>query len=325
MKKLLALLLTLIVATVACISLVGCGNNDENGNTVAIYMPDGAPALAFSKLMHEKDDLGYGATYTVVNADAIGSYVANGSASVALLPVNAASKLCTNGDNYKMVASVTHGNLFVIGKGSATTLEELKGETVAVVNLPNVPGLTFKALLSDAGIAYTDNDAEKNANNVLLKPIDGTAVVASLSQYDYVVAPQPAASTAVGKVTGTSIKMSLQTLWGEGGYPQAVLVVKSSLVKDNAFVTKLLSALSENSTEWIVTNATNAVQAINDNFVEGGTSTLKAPVLTTEVVNGCNISVKIASAEKSAVIDYLTKIRTVNPQAGNIVSDNFFA
>ena len=324
MKKLFALLTTLILSLAICLSLIGC-NAEENPSVKAVYMPDGAPALAFSKLMHEKDDLGYGVKYNVVTADTIGSFVANKSADVALLPVNAASKLCATGENYKMVATVTHGNLFVIGKGSATTLEDLKGQTVAVVNLPNVPGLTFKALLKNAEIAFTENADDKTADNVLLVPIDGTAVVASLSVYDYVVAPQPAASTATGKVENAQILMSLQSLWGENGYPQAVLVVKSSLVKDTAFVNKLLSSLSENSTEWIVANATSAVNAINANFINGGTSTLKAPVLTTEVVNGCNISVKKSADEKTAVIDYLDKVRAVNSMAVGTLSDNFFA
>ncbi|MBO7164839.1 MAG: hypothetical protein J6V60_01960, partial [Muribaculaceae bacterium] len=79
------------------------------------------------------------------------------------------------------------------------------------------------------------------------------------------------------------------------------------------------------NTEWIVANAANAVNAINANFINGGTSTLKAPVLTAEVVNGCNISIKKASDEKNAVIDYLDKVRAVNSMAVGTVSDNFFA
>lgn len=103
-------------------------------------MPDGAPALAFAKLMHEENTLGKeNLTYTVVKADNIGGFVANESAAVALMPITGASKVA-NG-KYKAVSVITHGNIFLIGKGDATTLSALKDKKVGVVQLANVPAL----------------------------------------------------------------------------------------------------------------------------------------------------------------------------------------
>ena len=174
MKKLrifLCLMLALVVGAVSA----ACGSNPVTPNIppdpgttpgnnkpaysytspISVYMPDGAPALGLAKLMNDDNKLGKtDLTYTVVTASAIGDYVRDKSATVAVMPVNAASLLCGKGDAYKMAAVLTHGNLFVIGKGEAAKLEDLKGSVVEVVNINNVPGLTFMSLLKGANIDY---------------------------------------------------------------------------------------------------------------------------------------------------------------------------
>ena len=50
MKKLFSMLLGVVLTIALCFSLAGC-NKDYEGK-IEIYMPDGAPALAFSRLMN---------------------------------------------------------------------------------------------------------------------------------------------------------------------------------------------------------------------------------------------------------------------------------
>jgi ABC-type nitrate/sulfonate/bicarbonate transport system substrate-binding protein len=126
-------------------------------------MPDGAPALALAKLMHEdaEDD---GVTYKVVDTSLISSVVTNAdeakNADMCVLPVTAASKLLGKGDRYKMVGVVTHGNLFLISKdGEALTAENLsnlQGKTVGVLKINEVPGLTLKAILNKYDIPFEE-------------------------------------------------------------------------------------------------------------------------------------------------------------------------
>lgn len=295
-------------------------------SAISVYMPDGAPALGFAKLMHDDNKLGKTElTYTVVDATTIGTYVQKQTATMAVLPVNAASKLCSAGDKYKMAAVLTHGNLFVIGKGDAATLDDLKGKVVAVVNRENVPGLTFKSLLKNASIEYVDGSAGDAAvaDKVTLVGIDGTGVAAAVSTYDYVVAPEPAV-TNVTKKTGAKVNMSLQTLWGEGGYPQAVLVVKNDLLRDETFMTALYSALEE-SAEWVKTHGADAATAVGNHFEEGKQTTLSGPALSEAAVTGCNIRVEKAADAKNKVNDYIAKIREITPGSASVVSDAFFA
>ena len=130
---------------------------------VTVCMPDGAPALALAKLMHE-DTADDGVTYKVVDTSLISSVLTNTdntkNADMCVLPVTAASKLLGKGNRYKMVGVVTHGNLFLISKDgevlTADNLSNLKGKTVGVLKINEVPGLTLKAILNKYDIPFEE-------------------------------------------------------------------------------------------------------------------------------------------------------------------------
>ena len=123
---------------------------------ITIYMPDGAPALALAKLMYE-DVEGDGVTYKVVDSSLIASKVTNKNddaknADFCIMPVTAASKLLGTGEKYTMLGTVTHGNLYLLSntdtKIDQTNLSVLIGKKVGVLQINNVPGLTFKTVLN---------------------------------------------------------------------------------------------------------------------------------------------------------------------------------
>lgn len=134
-------------------------------SSVSVYMPDGAPALALAQMMSEYatiDDVEI--NYNVVVAETIASYVTGDSskADICVLPSNLASKKLGNGSEYKLLGTVTHGNLYVLSSNTTENLtienlSTLNGKTVGVVNLANVPGLTFKSILKKNNISYNEN------------------------------------------------------------------------------------------------------------------------------------------------------------------------
>ena len=335
MKKLKRLSIVLAAMVMATAAMFGCGETPsaDYTNPIAIYMPDGAPALAFAKLMDEENKLGKeNLSYTVVTADAISSYVQDESATVALMPITGASKFAA--DKYKAVSVITHGNIFVIGKGEATELADLKDKIVGVVQLPNVPGLTFKHLLGDAGVDYTESD-QLVSGKVALKNIAATEIIGELSsgKCDYVVAPQPAVANACKSVAGVEVKIDLNNLYSASGFPQAVLMVKNELCTDTDFINKLTDALTD-AASWIkevdengnAKNAVKAVAAINANFAKSGASTLKAPALSPSAIKGSNIyvqSVKEASV-KTLVKDYINNIIAIDSKMAKAITDDFF-
>lgn len=328
MKKFFSFVCAAVLAVATMLAAVGCDGKKYEGK-IQIYMPDGAPALAFSELMADDNQLGREVSYNVVAAEAIGPFVAQGTADAALLPVNAASKLVGSGEKYKLLSVNTHGNLFVIGKEEAADVNALKGKKVGVVNLANVPGLTFQAILKDKGISYVTDANALTAENVLLVGIEGGEIAGRLNaagenKLDFVVAPEPAVSTVTGKVPAIKVRLSLQDLWGGEGYPQAVLVAKTELADDKEFVKNLLDALVS-SAEWVKTHAGDAVTAISSHLAEGVNPSFGAANLTETVIANCNIRVEKAADAKQSVKDYIAKIKEINAQSVGELKDEFFA
>lgn len=121
-------------------------------------MPDGAPALAVAKLIHDGDDLGTNASvsYSVVSANQIAPTLSSGTADLVIAPVNLASKLykASGADHYVLVAVLTHGNFYVMSTENIT-LSDLAGRRIAVPNMGAVPDWTFKMVLDKHDLEFS--------------------------------------------------------------------------------------------------------------------------------------------------------------------------
>lgn len=137
-------------------------NATADSEEISVYAPDGAPALALAKLMDAENQFGQtSVTYNIVPAETIGARVSgeNPAADICILPLNAASKLLGSGQTYKMLGTVTNGNLYILSKDDEQITKDnigslLAGKTVGVIQLANVPGLTLKIILQKYVIPY---------------------------------------------------------------------------------------------------------------------------------------------------------------------------
>ena len=137
-------------------------NDAGRQDTISIYAPDGAPALALAQLMYDDNQFYQtSVTYNIVSSDAISAYVTGESpvADICILPLNAASKLLGSGETYTILGTVTNGNLYILSKDSEEITSEnivglLSGKTIGVIQLANVPGLTLKIILNKYGLEY---------------------------------------------------------------------------------------------------------------------------------------------------------------------------
>ena len=124
----------------------------ETGSQKEVYTfmaPDGAPALAIAKLIYDNDNLGTGKTveYSVISSALVMPNLSNGSADIIVAPVNLASKFYkANGNDYVMVAVLTHGNFYILST-TEISIKDLKGKQVAVPNQGAVSDWTFKMVL----------------------------------------------------------------------------------------------------------------------------------------------------------------------------------
>ena len=334
-KKILSVLITAVTAFVIA-AFSGCGGCAEKSGEdlkLKIVAPDGAPALAIAQLIKENKNFSNRTEYSVVSASDIKNYITGSGekADIALVPVNVASLLIGDGAEYKAVATVTHGNLYLLSLDQTTVNKEnvdiLKGKTVAVVNIANVPGLTFKAVLKNEGIEFTEDENQKTDDNVLLTGISGTDIASTLNQKkaDYVVAPEPAVSTITGKVPAIKKVGALHEIYGN--YPQAIMVVKNSLLEKNKDVVKAVYDAMEENQEWIVSHPAEAAEAVASALPEGVTASFTAENTTENSVKGCNIKITPFSSEQiETVKKYIADIKGfgTTSQVAKDFADAFF-
>lgn len=315
-----------------CMGLSACRPSIPDGE-ISVYMPDGAPALALAKLMYE-DTEEDGVTYRVVKSDLIASKVNNQdetkNADVCVMPVTAAAKLLGTGEKYKMLGTVTHGNLYLLAKDSAEitvdNLSTLVGKKIGVLQINSVPGLTFKAMLQGHGLDYNEvtNDGTMAENKVNLIAISDASAVGTV-EADYFMVAEPAASAQSKK--GYSIVGNVQTLYGgENGFPQAALVAKTSLLAEYedwviSFVEKV-----ENASTWLTqTDGATLVATLNAHMEDTESETsLKAPLLTKTALEGCGIRFTYAAADFEEVNAFLMKLLLVNDKATAMPTENFY-
>ncbi|MBQ7948289.1 MAG: hypothetical protein IJ284_00865 [Clostridia bacterium] len=331
-KKFTALFCAMVCSFGGVVGFSACEKDTLDGEAV-VCMPDGAPALAMAKLMHE-DTEEDGITYRVVKADAIASKVSyenhEENADFCIMPLNAAAKLLGEGDRYVMVGAVTHGNLYIVSKTetkyTTENLSSLIGKKVGVLQINNVPGLTFKTVLNNCGVAWTElkNDGTVAEDKVNLVAIADATALATTEAECFVIA-EPAA-TAQAK-NGFKIVGDLQALYGgENGYPQAVLVGKKEIVEVHTLWMENFIQNIADGAEWLKTATGEQIVAAVNGHLDStlGESSLKAPLLKTEVLARCGVRYVAAKDCKEAAISLLQSFVTINPKATAVPKDGFF-
>ena len=138
--------------------------------------------------------------------------------------------------------------------------------------------------------------------------------------------PEPAASNLEANYLtkkGQSLyRLDLQELYDsqEKAYPQAVLMVKKSLLDANPELVNTLEDKISQSASWVKNNIGTAVNAIN----EKGGATLDANALTESAIDGCKIYWQSAENAKTSVKNYINKIVEIDNNKATVVSDDFF-
>jgi len=324
----------LAIVIVACgLCFSGCKEDVPEGETT-VYMPDGAPALALAGVM--KDDTeSDGVTYRVVAPALIKTKITysdmDENADFCVLPVTAACKLVGAGTEYKMLGALTQGNLYLISKTAKEytqeNLSDLIGKTVGVLQINEVPGLTLKATLSKHGLPYAElvDGASAQADKVNLKGVaDATAIDGSLDCY---LLAEPAVSVQVNK-NGYTIVGDLQALYSsaEIGYPQAVLVAKTSILQEKAEWTKAFLEKISAAGEWLKSaSGEEIVHTVTAHLEDENYATsLKAPLLTADVLARCGVRFSYARDCRADVDSFMSALKSVNANAAVVPNADFY-
>ena len=341
MKRLLTVLLSALFLVTGSALFAAC---DKESARVSVYMPDGAPALAMAQLMSEEMQFGGEVSYNVVDSTAIQTYVGGDDpqADVCVLPVNLAAQTMGSGSVYRMLGTVTHGNIYFLSSkhpDAALTAENLAdllvGKTVGCIQLNNVVGLTLRLVLAqnDVDYAVIEDVSQAAADKVnILNIADPASGITPAAEYDYMVAAEPVVTTKVNATASNAEGMrlvnvgDLQALYGEGGYPQAVLVAKTSLIESHsAFVESLIEAVKANA-DWIkaeTTSVENIVAAVSAHLPSGAKGTLTVQNLNKDVIGRCAVRFAAAAECKEEVNAFLAALSQAAGKTFS-VSDAFF-
>lgn len=321
-------LLTLLLSVLTCLSVFlfgGC--NDDKAYT--FYCPDGAPALSIAGFIAEKEnfDSDKPISYNVVSATEINNAILKEDADFVIMPLNTATKLYKNAgsSNYKMVAVITHGNFYLMSKTTLNSAEDLLGKVIHVPQSGKVPDLTLQASLSAKNIPFESGDAPIEGKVVLnYSLVEAGNIVRGMmagnAGIEIGLIPEPAATNLSAK--GFGYQLSLQELYDveNKSYPQAVLMVKESIVKrEKELIFDMANSFAEN-VKFAENNPKKAVEGIKGIFE---TSTL-ADNLSASAVKGCNIYWQGAETAEDQVENYIDRIRMISVDFANQVDDDFF-
>ena len=320
MKKFTCLLLTLLFSL---FSLVACNNTKE----ITICAPDGAPALALSSLI--KSDL-KNVKITVTSANKIESVVTgkNKKADVCILPINMASKLIGTGEDYKMIGTITHGNFYFLSSSDISVTKQnasvLIGKTVGVMQLNNVPGLTLKCSLNALEIPFVtiQDGAQKQADKVNLMPIN--KVETAREDIDLFLVPSPQADLKV-KTSNLKFVGNLGSLYSENGFPQAIIVVKNSVIGSNLTLVKQIVNNIKSVNEFLKEeNKQEICTLVHSKLEYGLTPVFNENNLTSESIERSQIKFVSAKNSKDSVNNFIANLKSVEPASVQNFDENFF-
>ena len=330
------------VAAIACaaaavfvLGVSACAEDTGSGEfSYTVAMPDGAPALAAARLMVEDMQFGGEVNYTVVNSNAITQQVSGGVADICILPVNAAVQLAGSGETYSLLGTVTHGNLYMLSAKhpdeqiTVSNLKNLVGKTVGCIQLSSFVGNVFKIIFEDNDIPYTVvesvSDAKSDSVN-LINIADPSTGITPAAEFDYMIGAEPLVTAKTTAAPALKIVGDIQALYGENGFPQAVMLAKNSVIEQNSeFIADFISAVEANA-EWIASDdvdMTAIVNAINANY-GGATSSLNANNLNSTVISRCAIEFVSATECRQEITDFIDKLEAVTGTTLTI-ADKFF-
>ena len=315
MKKFLSILLVAALAVTA-LAFAGCDDPEQPQEGYTFVIPDGAPALGAVSVLNDVPD-GI-KSVEIVPSNTISQRAVQ--SDIAIVPANLAANLYNKGQDVKLVGTVTHGNLFVLGTtNSVKALADLEGKLVYSIGQNSVPDYVFRTLLKEAGLDVVQGDAAQEGKVTVNYKNDGSEVMQQLvaaEGKDVVgVLAEPAVTNA--KAKGMVELFDLQSLWqtrtgsDATGYAQAVLIVKGDVAKDKAFMDRLIAALEGNGA--FVTEHSGEVAGIIAKVYPQ--SSFAAQTFTAETLERCNCAFTTGAACKAEFEAMAQAIMAINAQA----------
>lgn len=244
-------LFSLFLALSLSVGLVSCGTKEtvQETKNIKVVVPDGLPSMGMAKLIKENPEVkkGYAVEYSIEKTpETLLSEVLKGSPDIAIVPSNAAATAYNKETGYKIAGTIGWGSFYLLSSEGEKSLDELKGKEIYNIGRGLTPDIILKTLLKDRGVDIDKDYVFSYVNSAADLP----PVVLS-GKAKYAVLPEPALTTVLTKNKDLKVIADLNELWkkaynSEFGFPQATVIVKESLIKDDKeFVENFLSKIDE--------------------------------------------------------------------------------
>jgi len=354
MAKFFCLLLALVL--VACGTGSGAGNdvsgnneNEANQDTkISVMLVDGAPLLSVAHML--SDDFpeadGLDISFTLTNdVDAMVAALLNQEPDFAIVPVNVAAMMHTNGSGYRLAAVTTWGLMHIVSDRNVITLEDLIGETVVAFGRSGTPGITLRAVLTQNNIDFVepigmDFVPEPNKVNIIyltaasdVRDAIATSMEIGGEPVSFGLLAEPAATAVTGFANNMgradiAPRINIQTEWARNNdgeiYPQAALVFNERLLADNVDRVNEFIALVERSSVYANSNPEEA----GDLAVSLGSIAIPGGVIVDNAYRAGRLPIAFTHAKdaRSAVNTFLQTIMEENANliGGSMPEDSFF-
>lgn len=297
LKAIMAVFMVAALVAVFAVGLAACNDDKDTApDTLQLYVPDGAPALAVAKFIAEKDTLtvaGYKIAVNIVPANQIAAHMAKADGDIVIMPANAGMNLISKGAGYEFVCSNTRGILYMLSLEQGTvTPADLAGKKVGCIGEGAVPEYALMTVLEANGVA-DDVDVQFFA--------DGAAVQAALKAgtIDFGIVGEPAATAGASKGFFTVMDMQAEfneATDSESGFPMSSTFVSEALAGEDGFVEALIAALEDN-VDYIAENAAGMTA-----LLQGAGSTSAYPAAS---IPRCNVGVYTGADVDDAIADMM--------------------
>jgi len=281
------------------ILLTACGNTSKYQVSLKVATPKGAPAIALYKYLGDTDHVEVGDPTNVV-----GYFTETAGREVLFAPTNAGVAAIKKGSPFKLAATVTFGNFYLVKTGNDTDNELNEGDRVLSFQQNGVAGKLFSAV-------YGDLDLNINWSNN-----SGTAKVELLTNtanYDYAFLAEPDVDAALKANNNISEYQNVQTAYknkfDNNEITQASIFVHNDVDHDTAV--EFLNQI-EKDVEALLNKPSVIVSETKDleaEFVTGKIGGTTADIQSLlERDNRLGIGFKKAVTNKDAIDTFMTTL-----------------
>ncbi|MCP3801017.1 ABC transporter substrate-binding protein [Allokutzneria sp. A3M-2-11 16] len=188
--------------------------------------------------------------------------------------INAFTK--TKGEAVRLIAGAASGGAQLVVKPEITSVEQLRGKTIATPQLGGTQDVALRAWLAQQGLKVDTTGG--NDVKVLTTDNPQTFDAFRSGQLDGGWLPEPWASRLVLEA-GAKVLVDERQLWPEGKFPTTVLIVRTEFAKKHPETVKALLRGHVAAVRWINTEPAAAKKVVNASLAKNAGKPLAELVL----------------------------------------------